>query len=50
MADVGASAVRVRSSWSDIMEEAERPMAIDIWQRVEDEASARLREAPGTER
>ena len=29
-----------------IMEEAERPMAVEIWQRVEDEASAHLREAP----
>lgn len=29
-----------------IVEEAERPMAIEIWQRVEDEASAHLREAP----
>jgi citrate synthase len=28
-----------------IMEEAERPMAVEIWQRVEDEASAHLREA-----
>ncbi|SOE64032.1 hypothetical protein SAMN05414139_02433 [Burkholderia sp. D7] len=27
------------------MEEAERPMAVEIWQRVEDEASAHLREA-----
>jgi len=28
------------------MEGAERPMAVEIWQRVEDEASAHLREAP----
>ncbi|MDE1184783.1 citryl-CoA lyase [Paraburkholderia sp.] len=27
-----------------IMEEAERPMAVEIWQRIEDEASAHLRE------
>ncbi|SDV49018.1 citryl-CoA lyase [Chitinasiproducens palmae] len=28
-----------------LMEEAERPMAVEIWQRVEDEASRHLREA-----
>jgi hypothetical protein len=29
-----------------MMKEAERPMAVQAWQRVEEEASAHLREAP----
>jgi citrate synthase len=29
-----------------LLEEAERPMSLEIWHRVEDEASAHLRPAP----
>lgn len=33
-----------------ILEEGERPMAVELWQRIEDEASAHLREASNTEK